>query len=196
MCWRSHHCSPILFKEVKTKMLNFENIEDLVSHMFENSDNEDGSVSVVADKDLALSIVNELLVYDNTTLKYADVNDYEYDREYIVTLHDDVDTDLLAVAIEPAYNHTKEMYFGTDGYVLFHEDVNSKALIDMQNNENMKLVGHDLFTIGEDNIEDDPETDDESADSDSGYSIKVKVDFRLDCPCPDHRSTPAPSSRR
>ena len=154
-------------------MLNFDNIEDLVVHMFENLDNEDNCVSVVADKDLALSVVKELLDYNDVILKYANVDDYEYDKEYIVTLHDDVDSDSWDVAIEPIYNYEKEMYFGTDGYVLFHEDVNSKAMIDMQNNENIELAGHDWFTIGEDDIENDTEVDDE--DSDSKYSVTIKV---------------------
>lgn len=157
-------------------MLNFKNIEDLVLHMFDKTDNEDGSVSVIADKDLALSVMNELLDYDNTILKYANVDDYEYDREYIVTLHDDVDSDSWDVAIEPIYNYEKEMYFGTDGYVLFHEDVNSKAMIDMQNNENIELSGYDWFTIGEDDIENDTKVDDE----DSEYSVTVKVGLDTD----------------
>ena len=152
-------------------MLNFNNIEDIVAYMFENLDNEDNCVSVIANKDLTLSVVKELLDYNDTILKYANVDDYEYDKEYIVTLHDDVDSDYWDVAIEPIYNYEKEMYFGTDGYVLFHEDVNSKAMIDMQNNENIELAGHDWFTIGEDDIENDIQTD----DTDSEYSVTVKV---------------------
>lgn len=78
------------------------------------------------------------------------------------------------------------MYFGTDGYVLFHEDANSKAMLDMQNNENIELSGHDWFTIGEEELEDiaeddsDKETDLDDGDSeddskDSGYSVTIKV---------------------
>ena len=152
-------------------MLNFDNIEDLVAHMFENLDNEDNCVSVVADKDLALFVVKELLDYNDVILKYANVDDYDYDKEYIVTLHDDLDSYSWDISIEPLYNYEKEMYFGTDGYVLFHEDVNSKAMIDMQNNENIELAGHDWFTIGADDIEIDTKVDDE----DSEYSVTVKV---------------------
>ena len=187
MCWRVNHCSPILFKEVKTKMLNFDNIEDLVAYMFDKL-GDDESVSVVANKDLALSIVKELLDYNDVILKYANVDDYEYDKEYIVTLHDDINSDSWDIAIEQIYNYEKEMYFGTDGYVLFHEDVNSKVMIDMQNNENIELSGHDLFVIGEDvdsdiNNEDntgnsDPDTDDE--DTDSGYIATLKVSLDTD----------------
>lgn len=151
-------------------MLNFKNAEDLVSYMFEKLGVQE-SVSVVADKDLALSIVKELLDYNSVILKYANVDDYEYDKEYIVTLHDDVDSDSWDVAIEPIYNYEKEMYFGTDGYVLFHEDVNSKAMIDMQNNENIELLGHDWFVIVKDVEEDDS---DEDNASDTNLSTKVK----------------------
>lgn len=166
-------------------MLNFENIEDLVSHMFEKLDGDE-PVSIVANKELSVSIIQELLEYKNVILKYANVDDYEYNKEYIVTLHDDCDSDSWDIAIEPIYNYEKEMYFGTDGYVLFHEDVNSKAMLDIQNNENIELSGHDWFTIGEDELEDteeddtDEETDlddDDSEDDldDSDYSVTIKV---------------------
>lgn len=166
-------------------MINFYNIEDLVSHMFEKLDGDE-PVSVVANKELSVAIIQELLEYKNVILKYANVDDYEYDKEYIVTLHDDCDSDSWDIAIEPIYNYEKEMYFGTDGYVLFHEDVNSKAMLDMQNNENIELSGHDWFTIGEDELEDteeddtDEETDlddDDSEDDldDSDYSVTIKV---------------------
>lgn len=169
-------------------MLNFNNIEDLVSHMFEKLDGDE-SVSVVSNKELSVLIIQELLEYNNVILKYANVDDWEYDKEYVVTLHDDCDSYSWDVAIEPIYSHENEKYLGTDGYVLFHEDVNSKAMIDMQNNENIELSGHDWFTIGEDELkntdEDDEENeldDDDSEDelNDSGYSVTVKVDLDTD----------------
>ncbi len=130
-------------------MQNFENIEDLVSYMFENLDGDD-PVSVVADKGLAVAIIKELLDYENVILNFANIDTYDYDKEYIVSLHDDTDTDYWYVSIEQIYNYEKDMYFGTNGYVLFHEDVNSKALVDMQNNEFAELSGYDWFVIGED----------------------------------------------
>lgn len=143
-------------------MLNFDDIEDLISYIFEKLD-DDESVSVVANKDLSLSIIKELLEYENIILKYANVDDYEYNREYIVTLHDDIDTDDWDIAIEPIYNYEKEMYFGTDGYVLFHEDVNSKVMIDMQNNKNVEISGHDWFVINDES--DDNDTDEHEMDN-------------------------------
>ena len=163
-------------------MLNFENIEDLVSHMFEKLDGDE-PVSIVANKELSVSIIQELLEYKNVILKYANIDDYEYDKEYIVTLHNDCDSDSWDIAIEPIYNYEKKMYLGTDGYVLFHEYVNSKAMLDMQNNENIELSGHDWFTIGEEELEDTEEDDNgteldddhEDDSKDSGYSVTVKV---------------------
>lgn len=173
-------------------MLNFNNIEDLVSHMFEQIDDAE-PVSVVANKDLSISIVQELLEYKNVILKYANVDDYEYDKEYIVTLHDDLDADSWDIAIEQIYNYEKEMYFGTDGYVLFHEDVNSKAMLDMQNNENIELSGHDWFTIGEEESDDTDEIDEEidekielddddpeDKSKDSDYSVAIKIGLDTD----------------
>lgn len=163
-------------------MLNFENIEDLVSHMFEKLDGDE-PVSIVANKELSVSIIQELLEYKNVILKYANVDDYEYDKEYIVILHNDCDADSWDIAIEQIYNYEKEMYFGTDGYVLFHEDVNSKAMLDMQNNENIELSGYDWFTIGEEELEDTDKDDNETEfddypeddSKDSVHSVTVKV---------------------
>lgn len=160
-------------------MLNFESVENLVAHMFEHLCGDE-PVSVIANKDLAVSIVQELFEYDDVILKYANINDWEYDKEYIVTLHDDCDADSWDVSIEPTYNYEKEMYFCTDGYVLFHEDVNSKAMLDMQNNEFMPLDNYDWFIIGEEESEDtdeddDVETDLEDESKDSDYSVIIKV---------------------
>lgn len=160
-------------------MLNFENIEDLVSHMFEKLDGDE-PVSIVANKELSVSIIQELLEYNNVILKYANVDDWEYDKEYIVTLHDDLDTDSWDIAIEPIYSYENEKYLGTDGYVLFHENVNSKAMVDMQNNENIELSGHDWFVIGE---EEDVECKDDETDLDqiknTDLSTKTSTAYRV-----------------
>lgn len=172
-------------------MLNFKNIEDLVSYMFKQVNREE-DISIVANKELSVSIIQELLEYKNVIFKYANIDDYEYDKEYIVTLHDDCDSDSWNIVIEPIYNYEKEMYFGADGYVLFHEDVNSKAMIDMQNNENIELSGHDWFTIGEEESEDIAEDNTDETDSDketelddnnsedekdSDYCVTIKVEL-------------------
>lgn len=175
-------------------MLNFENIENLVSHMFDNLDNEDNLVSVIANKKMVTDIMVELLNYKNVILESCALDyDEEYDREYIVSLFDDVESDNWHVNVEKCYLAQKDKYVSTDGYILFHEDVNSKAMVDMQNNEYMPLGEHDWFAIGEENLENadkdgddrngeetelDEETDNKSPDS--GYSITVKVGLDTD----------------
>ena len=169
-------------------MLNFDNIEDLVSYMFANLDNEDNLVSVIANKEMIIEIMRELLDYNNVILNSCDIDDdCDYGREYIVTLFDDIDSDNWYVNVEKCYLTDKNRYFSIDGYVLFHEDVNSKAMIDMQNSELMPLGNHDWFTVGEEKefdcndnnndnaekIDSDTETNDE--DVDSGYSVTIKV---------------------
>lgn len=160
-------------------MLNFDNIEDLVSHMFDNLDDEDILVSVIANKEMTVEIMHELLNYENVILESCEIDfDEEYDREYAVLLLNDIESDKWYVNVEKSYLSEKEKYLSTGGYVLFHEDVNSKAIIDMQNNDFMPLGEHDWFTIGEedsDNV-DDKETDDKE-DTDSGYSVTVKCNL-------------------
>lgn len=52
-------------------MINFENIEALVSHMFDSVNAED-PVTVVADKDLAVDVMNELFNYNNVALEIVE----------------------------------------------------------------------------------------------------------------------------
>lgn len=175
-------------------MLNFENIEDLVSHMFANLDNENNLVSVIANKQMSTNIMIELLNYKNVFLDSCEI-DYEedYSREYIVSLFDDVESDNWHINVEKCYLPEKEKYISTEGYVLFHEHVNSKALIDMQNNEYMPLGDHDWFTIGDEDLEntdendsnektdlDEADADSEDEFADSGYSVTVKVSLDTD----------------
>ena len=156
-------------------MLNFENIENLVSHMFDNLDNEDNLVSVIANKKMVTDIMVELLNYKNVILESCELDyDEEYDREYIVSLFDDVESDNWHVNVEKCYPAQKDKYVSTDGYILFHEDVNSKALIDMQNNEYMHLGDHDWFTIGNEKFDNTDE--DESTDSEYSVTVKVNLD--------------------
>lgn len=171
-------------------MLNFGNSEDLVSHMFENLDNDANLVSVIANKQMTTDIMVELLNYKNVILESCEIDyEEEYDREYIVSLFNDVESDFWYVNVEKCYLIEKNKYVSTDGYVLFHEDVNSKAMIDMQNNEYIPLGDHDWFTIREEEeLEDTDEygsneetdLDNVSDEDDSGYSITVKVGLDTD----------------
>ncbi len=72
-------------------MKNFENVEELVAHMFEKLDGDD-SVSVVADKDLSVVIMKELLDYDDVILNFANIDTYDYDKEYLVSLYHETGT--------------------------------------------------------------------------------------------------------
>lgn len=162
-------------------MLNFGNIEDLVSHMFETLDNNANLVSVIANKQMTIDIMAELLNYKNLILESCELDyEEEYDREYIVSLFDDTESENWYVNVEKCYLFEKEKYVATEGYVLFHEDVNSKAMIDMQNNEYMPLGEHEWFTIGEEESEDTDNDVTEDESTDSGYSVTVKVDLDTD----------------
>lgn len=173
-------------------MLNFENFEDLVSYMFANLDNGNNLVSIIANKHMTTNIMVELLNYKNVFLDSCEIDyEEEYDKEYIVSLFDDVESENWHVNVEKCYLPEMKKYVATEGYVLFHEDVNSKALIDMQNNEYMPLGDHNWFTIGEEESENTDEggwdeegnlnnADPEDKSKDSCYSITVKVDLDTD----------------
>lgn len=173
-------------------MLNFEDIEELVDYMFENLDDKDNIISVIANKDMILNIMHELCNYNNVIINTCDIEDkFDYDKEYRLSLYDDVDEENWYVDIIPIYDAIDNRYSASDGFTLFHEDVNSKAMIDMQNSKVFPLEDHDWFTIGEVESEDiaeddtDEETDlddddheDESDDSDYSVTIKVGLDSK------------------
>ena len=87
-----------------------------------------------------------------------------------------IHSDAWHVSVEKCYNESKDIYYSTEGYVLFHEDVNSKALIDMQRNEFMPLGEHDWFTVGKDeeleDSDDEELSENDIYDSESTYISK------------------------
>lgn len=141
-------------------MLNFDNIEDLAAYMFEKLDNTNHVVSVISNKEITIEILRELLNYESIILGKCEIDyDKKYNREYIISLFDDVESDFWYVNIEKSYLTDKNKYISTDGYVLFHEDVNSKSITDMENNTFMPLEKYDWFIIGESENEDDKTSD-------------------------------------
>ncbi len=159
-------------------MQNFEDIEHLVSYMFEKLEGDE-PVSVVADKNFAVEVMQELLTYNNVILNMCEIEtSNEYDREYLVSLYNVTDEGYWNINVEKIYSYEKKKYFSIGGYVLFHEDVNSKALIDMQNNEFMPLIGHDWFVIGE-YEETDTDDNDEEDDISTVNDDTVKAEDQL-----------------
>lgn len=169
-------------------MLNFENYECIADYMKNYIDDVNDSISVVANKAMAVEIMYELLRWEDVNLSKCNIeHDFYYDKEYMITLYyDPYDNSKICVDVEEAYSDDLERYIVGSDSVLFYEDVNSKALIDMENNPFFENVFHDWFTIGEDELEDtdkydtDEETDlndDDSEDElgDSDYSVTIKV---------------------
>lgn len=166
-------------------MLNFEDVEDIVDYMIDEVE-EEKPISVVADRDMILDIMREMLEYNAISIDICSIEPIEeYDKEYALTLFMDCRDDSLSFSVENIYNYEKDMYFAVDGHVLFHEDVNSKALIDMENNKYADIT-HEWFVIGEDECDcdeccecgDNKELDVKS--DDDGYSITVRCNLDAD----------------
>ena len=169
-------------------MLNFEDVEDIVGYMIDEVE-EEHPVSVVADRDMILDIMRKMFEYKGISIDICSIEPIEeYDKEYALTLFMDCCDDSLSFSVENIYNSEKDMYFAVDGHVLFHEDVNSKALIDMENNKYVDIT-HDWFTIGEEECDCDEccgccECDDNKElnieSDDDGYSITVRCNLDAD----------------
>lgn len=164
----------------------FDDAEELVTYMWDKIVDTNEPVTVIADKDTIVNVMNDLLTYEDVVLKDCDIN-IEYNREYFVSLYRE-DEGGWGIYVHPAYNDENNRYYGKSGYVLFHEDINSKALVDMQNNDVAKMSGHDWFIIGEDdsfesdgdeeNNQEEPEDEeysqDSGKDSNAEYTVTVK----------------------
>ncbi len=137
-------------------MLSFKDINDLLEYMFGKQDNNT-VVSVVADKKMTVEIMKELLTYDDIVLDFCQIDDFEYDKEYLISLIDENNTGYCHISIEQMFNCEKKKYYAADGYILFHEGVNSKAPIDVVKNEFSDISGYDWFKFAEDDneLEDD-----------------------------------------
>lgn len=162
----------------------FDDVEELVTYMIDKVE-EDNPVTVLANKNLVVEIMGEFLSGHNVALNDCDIQP-DYHREYAITL--EFTDDYWKISTYPAYDSDHNKYLGQDGYVLFHEDINSKALVDLQNNAITKISGHDWFIIGEDDSfetddeegnnqeypEDKETTKDSGEDSNAEYTVTVK----------------------
>lgn len=138
-------------------------------------------VTAIVSKDIAIDMMQEFLSYDNTNVGSLEFTDI-YDKEYQVVLEYDADDETYNFYINYSYDYEAERYYGIDGVVLFHEDVNSKALIDMQSDEDYEMTEHDWFTFDTDVVtdEDDDVSDKEDTaltenkDSENKYFLNGK----------------------
>lgn len=110
-----------------------------------NTASEDYPISVVANPLLTMELFKEFMMYDNIELSLCDIDNYGYDKEYMITLSNDEEFG-LELNIDKAYYAEKDVYLSTDGFVLFHENVPCKALLDMQKNEFTKFE-YDWFVL-------------------------------------------------
>lgn len=145
-------------------MKKFTDVEELVSYMYDTVTDE-CPVTAIVSKDMAIDMMQEFLSYDNTNVGSLEFTDI-YDKEYQVVLEYDADDETYDFYINYAYDYETERYYGIDGVVLFHEDVNSKALIDMQSDEDYEMTEHDWFTFDGDidESEDDEVSDEEDTE--------------------------------
>ena len=65
-------------------MLNFLDVESLSAFLLEGAD-VDKPVSVVANKELVIEVMQELLTYDSVVLDVCEINVFDYDREYLLS---------------------------------------------------------------------------------------------------------------
>lgn len=185
VCVGEYITTLLFYLRGEIKMLNFENYEHIADYMKNYIDDVNDSISVVTNKDMTVEIMYELLRWKDVNLSKCNIeHESHYDKEYMITLYCDPDDNKkIYVDVEEAYSDDLGRYIVGSDSVLFYEDVNSKALIDMENNPFFENVFHDWFIIGEEELEDtekdnngsELDDDHEDGSKDSGYSVTVKV---------------------
>ena len=141
-------------------MIGFKNVFSLCDYIVEKSEEE--LISIIANKHIILDIMYVLIAdYSGFEIEYCDIDfDSAYDKEYYLSIFRDEDIDICNISIGKAYNEDKSSYFGMDGYIMFHEDANSKALRDILNNHYSEVADYDWFVLGEDDADEPVENDD------------------------------------
>lgn len=160
------------------EMLKFSNIHVLIKYMFDVINEESDDVSVIASQKIITDIMAELLTYDFVILDSCEIN-FEYDREYLLSMFFDEDDKKYHFIIEEIYDYERDVYFATDGCVLFHEDVSSNALIDMTRNEFVDFY-YKWFVLGNIEIEKDKENVNNICKTETHETIKECIDDFVD----------------
>ena len=133
-------------------MITFINIDNLCEHIIDMAEKE--VVNMIAHRGIILETLRCIEHSYNIKIGCIDIDFVnDYDKEYTLCTYYDDDSDLLNVSIEKLFDEEKNCYLGVDGYVLIHENANSRALRDILDNHNSEVSDYDWFAIGEDDAE-------------------------------------------
>jgi len=124
-------------------LFRFNTIEDIFDCMLSTVD-VDYPVSVVANEYITKELLRVFMMYDCVALDKCDL-DPSYYKEYILTLNDDEEEGFI-LDVQKAYDEEADKYLSTDGFVLFHENVQCKAQLDMEKNEHTEFES-DWFVL-------------------------------------------------
>lgn len=157
-------------------MLKFKDIEHLVCHLIDKLDEEDRA-SVIAGPELAVELMEVFLSMPTVSPSLIDVNTYEYDKEYAVSLFRDNDSNKYRLAVERIYRDDIGCYLSPMGYILFHECVNCKAWININNNK--LLTECDWFVIGDDDVLSETKEDENKKTFDMQKNDAPKESYKI-----------------
>ena len=133
-------------------MITFINIDNLCGHIIDMAEKE--VVNMIAHRGIILETLRCIEHSYNIKIGCIDIDFVnDYDKEYTLCTYYDDDSDLLNVSIEKLFDEEKNCYLGVDGYVLIHENANSRVLRDILDNHNSEVSDYDWFAIGEDDAE-------------------------------------------
>lgn len=133
-------------------MIAFSDIGSLCEHIIDMAEKE--VVNMIAHRGIVLETLRCIEHSCNIEIGCLDIDFVnDYDKEYTLCTYYDEDSDLLNISIEKLFDEEKNCYLGVDGYVLIHENANSRALRDILDNHNSEVSDYDWFAIGEDDAE-------------------------------------------
>ena len=130
-------------------MIAFSDIDCLCEYIIDTAEKE--VVNMIAHREIVLETLRCIEYSCDIEIGCLDIDFIDdYDKEYTLCAYYGDSSDLLNVSVEKSFDEAKNCYLGMDGYILIHEETNSKALRDILDNHNSEISDYDWFVIGED----------------------------------------------
>lgn len=115
------------------KFTYFDNEEVLLDHMIEDFGD---TVSLVGDYELIEELFMSLLLDYGYEIDMLEIDRCTYDREYMLQ----IDNEKCSFSVEKAYVKNIDRYITTSGAIYVNDEVNSKCIRDMQDNDSVKPI--------------------------------------------------------
>ena len=125
-------------------MIKFDSYEDLANTLNNYSYNFESTAVVLTFED-TIELLKLFLTEYDPEIQFIDINTIDYDGEYYTTVTREEEQ--LNFSVAKAYDTDGHYYYGQEGIIFVHGDVDSKYVLDMENHylrEHMVILDFDF----------------------------------------------------